>query len=390
MKKVILILNGSHSEVPLITVAKKMGLKVITTGNLPNGIGHKYSDRYIKADFSNKKLILNIAKKNKIHFICPPAHDLGIITAAYVAEKLRLPGFDSLRKTEIIHHKSKFKRFCKKINFKTPKLFNENLGYSKIKNTYKVSKVIIKPVDLGGGKGISIANDNKSFQRGVTEAKKVSRLKEIVVEEFVHGQLHSLTTFIKNKKVNFYHHDNEFSYKNPYNVHASFSPSTISQKKIDLIVMQLNLFAQKLNIRDGILHAQIIINEKFFFIIELTRRCSGDLYPLPVEIVNNIPWSKIILKSFMGEKINFLGLRRPRGLCARYCLTAHKNGIAKKIVIDPIIKNNIVSKIIILKNKEVIDDYENKKYGVFILKFSSVNEMEEKMNRINELIYIET
>ena len=154
--------------------------------------------------------------------------------------------------------------------------------------------------------------------------------------------------------------------------------------------MQLNLFAQKLNIRDGILHAQIIINEKFFFIIELTRRCGGDLYPLPVEIINNIPWSKIILKSFIGKKINLLGLRKPRGLCARYCLTAHKNGIAKKIVIDPIIKNNILSKCVILKNKEIIDDYENKKYGVFILKFSNFEEMKKKINKINQLIYIQT
>ena len=62
MKKVILILNGSHSEIPLIKSAKKMGLRVITTGNNPSLIGHKYSDKFIKSDFSKKKLILNIAK----------------------------------------------------------------------------------------------------------------------------------------------------------------------------------------------------------------------------------------------------------------------------------------------------------------------------------------
>ena len=74
-KKTILILNGSHSEIPLILCAKRMGLRVITTGNIPKQIGHKYSDKYIKADFSKKELILEIAKKNNIDFICP-AHDL--------------------------------------------------------------------------------------------------------------------------------------------------------------------------------------------------------------------------------------------------------------------------------------------------------------------------
>ena len=49
-KKVILILNGSHSEIPLILSAKKIGLRVITTGNDPRQIGHKFSDKYIRAD----------------------------------------------------------------------------------------------------------------------------------------------------------------------------------------------------------------------------------------------------------------------------------------------------------------------------------------------------
>lgn len=367
-----------------------MGLRVITTGNLPSGIGHKFSDRYIKADFSDKNLILNIVKKNKINFICPPAHDLGMITASYVAEKLKLPGFDSLETTKIIHHKNKFKKFCKKIHFKTPTLFNQNFSFNEIKNKHKVSKVIIKPVDLGGGKGITIANESKIYGKGIEAATKVSKLKKIVVEEFVQGQLHSLTSFIKNKKVTFFHHDNEFSFINPYNVHTSFSPSTIPQKILDKIVLQLNLFARKLNITDGILHAQIIVNEIDYFIIELTRRCSGDLYPLPVQFVNNIPWSDIIIKICMGKKINVSRSQKLGKFCARHCLTANKNGLAKKIFIDPIIKNNIVSKIIILKNKEIIDDYENKKYGVFILKFANFEEMKNKINKINQLIYIKT
>lgn len=367
-----------------------MGLKVITTGNLPNGVGHKYSDRYIKADFSNKNLILNIAKKNKINFICPPAHDLGMITASYVAEKLKLPGFDSLRTTETIHHKNKFKKFCKLINFKTPAAFNQNLSFNEIKNIHKVFKVIIKPVDLGGGKGITIANDNKSYEKGIEIAKRASKSNKIVVEEFVEGQLHSLTSFIKNKKVTFYHHDNEFSYRNPYNVHTSFSPSTIPQEKLDKILLQLNLFAQNLKITNGILHAQIIVNKIDYFIIELTRRCSGDLYPLPVKFVNNVPWSDIIIKNCMGKKINVLGSQKFDKFCARHCLTANKNGLAKKIFIDPTIKKNIISKIIILKNNEIINDFENKKYGVFVLKFKSFLEMKNKVNKINQLIYIET
>ena len=390
MKKTILILNGSHSEITLIKSAKKLGLNVITTGDEAGLIGHKYSDKYIKADFANKHLILQIAKKNKIDFICPPAHDLGIITASYVAKKLKLPGFDSPSKTEIIHLKNKFKIFCKKINFKTPRVFDLIHDYEYIRKTYNINKLIIKPVDLGGGKGISIAYDDKSYKQALILARNASKRNEIVVEQFVEGELHSLTTYIKKNKIFFYHHDNELSFKNPFNVHSSFAPGTLSNIKIDLIIKQLEFFSRKLNLVNGILHAQIISNKSDFFIIEITRRCSGDLYPIPVEFIKDIPWSEIIVKSFMGKRVHFSNIKIPKKLCARHCLTAHNNGEAKKIYVDPEIRSNIVSKIIYLKDNEIISDYENKKYGVYVLKFSTFREMKNKMSKINKLIFIET
>ena len=46
MKK-ILIPNGSRSELALIYAAKSKGFYVITSGNDPSLVGHKYADEYI-------------------------------------------------------------------------------------------------------------------------------------------------------------------------------------------------------------------------------------------------------------------------------------------------------------------------------------------------------
>ena len=56
MKKV-LILNGSFCEVPIIKKAKELGYYVVTTGNMPNLVGHQYADEYIPADYSDKEAI---------------------------------------------------------------------------------------------------------------------------------------------------------------------------------------------------------------------------------------------------------------------------------------------------------------------------------------------
>ena len=61
MQKKLLILNGSHSDIPLIQAGKALGYYVITTGNNPDLIGHQYSDEY--------EIEYGYSKRNK--FICP-------------------------------------------------------------------------------------------------------------------------------------------------------------------------------------------------------------------------------------------------------------------------------------------------------------------------------
>ena len=87
MKK-LLILNGSHSEITLIQAAKQLGYYVITSGNNPQLMGHKYADEYIPADYSDKEKILQLVKENGIDRIVSCANDFGVITASYVAEKM--------------------------------------------------------------------------------------------------------------------------------------------------------------------------------------------------------------------------------------------------------------------------------------------------------------
>ena len=65
MKK-LLMLNGSHSEISMIEAAKALGYYVITTGNNPNLIGHKYANEYIFGDYSDKEAMLKLAQKEKI------------------------------------------------------------------------------------------------------------------------------------------------------------------------------------------------------------------------------------------------------------------------------------------------------------------------------------
>ena len=385
--KRILILNGSHSEIPLITASKEMGLFVITSGNDPTLLGHKYADLYCNTDFSDKDKILEISKKHNIDYICASANDFSIISASYVSENLGLPGHDSYATTKTLHQKDKFKKIAYQLNLKVPKskpVIKEDSSQS-IKD-YFGFPFMVKPVDLTGGKGIYKVNHNKEIQSAINNAFHFSKEKRIIAEEFIDGTLHSFSTFLINKKVKFYFSDNEFCPIDPYHVTASFSPSqNINIVKRELI-NQIEVLAEFLNLVDGIFHLQYIYKNNKFHIIDITRRCSGDFYPIPVKYSSNLDLAKWIVKSEMGLSCKNFPDFSQEGFYGRLCVVNNNNGILKNVVIKEKLMEYVIE-IYRLKSK---GDFikKHQKLMVLIFKFKSEDDI-EILSRIDTLITIE-
>ena len=119
MKKALFV-NGSYNEIPLIEAAHNLGYFVITSGNDPTGEGHKYADKYVPCDYSNKDAILELAKKEGVDGICSCGNDFGALSAAYAAEKLNLKGHDTYSVCRYFHEKDQFKHLCKELDLYTP------------------------------------------------------------------------------------------------------------------------------------------------------------------------------------------------------------------------------------------------------------------------------
>ena len=70
MKKV-LILGGSHRDIPLIKASQDLGYFVITLGNKDYYLGHKYSNKAYKINFNDLEKVKEIIKEEKIDYIIP-------------------------------------------------------------------------------------------------------------------------------------------------------------------------------------------------------------------------------------------------------------------------------------------------------------------------------
>lgn len=392
MCKKILILNGSRSDVPLILAAKKLGFYVITSGNNPDLIGHSFSDKYICVDYSDKEAILKLAQEEKIDSICSAANDFGAITAAYVGEKLGMSGHDPYETALIVHHKNKFKKFAEKHNILTPKAysFDDEKAALNFAKSYS-GKVIIKPIDLGGGKGISVATTTNEKIASIRNAFLCSKAKHIVIEQFIEGQLHSVSTFIINQKVVAYYSNDEFPYIYPYSVASSLGPADDVDTAINIVIQQAEKLASLLQLCDGVLHLQYISGkDRIPYIIEFTRRCPGDLYNYPIERALGFPWTEWLVRAECGFDCS--GIPRntiQQGYTGRYRIMTKKNGIIKSVWISAELKKHCFDQLMWWKPGMEITNYLEEPLGIICYEFDSREEAINVINNIDKYVKVE-
>lgn len=385
----MLIVGGGYADIPLILSAKKLGYYVITTGNRPEDLGHQYSDEYHKVDFSDCDAVYHLAKRLNISAICSSCNDFAALSSAYTAEKLGLPGHDSYEISKILHHKDEYRKFAIANHITSPKAMGFNNAIKALEYMDSmVFPLIIKPVDLTGGKGISVVNTKDEAHAAIEKAFTSSKIKRIVVEEFVVGSRHGFSAFIYKGQVKFYFSDNEHYYLNPYMVSAASSPSLVPNAVEQKLCLESEKIASLLSLGDGIFHIQYILRGSEPVIIEICRRSPGDLYIKLVEFATKVDYPSWIVKASAGMDCSELQHRPTQGFFTRHCIMSVEEGTVKDITFDPSIEKNIIHKLMWWKKGEKIIDVMTSKFGIVFLEFSSLEEMTTKTNQLNDLIKI--
>lgn len=386
MKK-ILIAGGGYSDIPLILAAKKLGFHVITSGNRPNELGHQYSDEYRPADFSDKKAMLSLARDLEIDAICPCCNDFSALSSSYVAEKMGLPGHDPYKTSLTLHHKDLYRQFAQNNDIPTPtaKGFSNPSQALLAVNTFQYP-VIIKPVDLTGGKGIAKIQHPSEYEASVKRAFCISRSSRIVIEEFLEGSRHGFSAFLRNGKVVFHFSDDEYYYLNPYLVSAASTPTSAPRGAIDELISQSEKIAAQLKLVTGIFHVQFILQDDRPVIIEICRRPPGDLYIKLVEHSTGIPYSEWIVRGFCGESCNALSQQESRGNFLRHCIMTDREGTVNDIKFNQEIKDRIIDSMMFWKPGDMIENHLVHKFGIIFMEFDSMEEMLEQSNQMQRLI----
>ena len=389
----VLLLCGTHNDLGLIKALRKLGAYIIMTGNICNLPGQKYVDKYIQADYSDKELILNIAKEYKIDAICQCCNDFGVYTASYIAEKLNLPGYDSYETTLTLHNKNRFKIFAEENGILSPisRIFEKKedaLEY--VKNIQYPA--IIKPADASAGNGITCVKNIKEAENAIEYAYSKSRISIILIEEFIKGTQHGFCTFLKDKKVVACCSNNEYSIINPYRVEIDTYPADNFTQVEKILVGEIEKIAGLLELKDGIFHLQYIMKDGKPYIIEVMRRVLGNMYSVPANMLNNIDWDYWEVRAKCGLSCeDFPQNIKQEGFYAYKAVLAKENGIIKSIKVPKEYEKYLLSSFYILKEGDKIENYKSQPLGFLFFMFPSDKVMKDILidNYNNTLVEME-
>jgi len=379
--KRILFPNGTYNDIPLIESAHKLGLYVITSGNDPHGAGHAYGDEYCRCDFSDKEAMLKLAKEKQIDYVCSCGNDLTAITASYIAEKLKLPGHDTYAVSRKFHEKDEFKKVVEELGLTSPRsaLYSNERDALNYVLTATLPQ-IIKPVDLGGGKGISVVRERDEGTAAVRNAFHKSKNKHIVIEDYINGTQHGFICYIMNHKVVFDYSTNDYSYLNPFMVWIGTGyPATGYESVRDQIISDVEKMAEKLGMADGFLTIQYMMHHGKAYYLETMRRCLGNFHFKCISRDIGINLYDLFIRTECGldcsdliDSIRYSGLKS--GFLGIY---ADRNGVFEGVEYNKQFEKSIFDQMMLCSKGYKIEDYLGDKLGMVWFSFENDDERKQ-------------
>lgn len=397
-QKKLMLLGGLRYLLPVIEEAHKLGVYVITADYLPNNIAHKYSDEYCNISIVDKDAVLKAAQDLQIDGILSHAVDPGVISAAYVAEKMGLPFQCSYEAACVLQDKSKFRKFLSENGFNCPNA----KGYNNIEDALKDVDyfnwpVIVKPVDSAGSKGVTKVENKADLNAAIETALSASISKKIIIEDFLDkvGAQSSADIFtIDGKLVYPAYSDQLFDSEaaNPYTPAIEIWPSSMEQKFQDDLTMQLQRLFTLLKVKSGIynVESRVCSNGKAY-IMEVSPRGGGNRI---AELQNLATGQNLIaneIKKALGMSLDIITAPKYDGVWCNYILHSNKPGTFVSMNIEESFKVKNVKDIgLIVKPGEQVIPFTgaNSSLGTLFLRFESQNELQKVMPFLKSAIQI--
>ena len=334
MKK-ILLLGGSSQQITAINKAKNLGYYTILCDYLPDNPGQYEADKFYLVSTTDKDAVLEVARKENINGIVAYSSDPAAPAAAYVAEKMGLPGVP-YHVAEAFCNKNLFREFLKTNGFNVPGSIEIGANSESSIVEELCLPIIIKPTDSSSSKGVTVVGDISEFNKARDFAYQFSRNGILIAEEFIirdHEDVIETEIFVLNGEVVSWGIMSSVRDKNTNPlIPAAYSyPISISEDRFNIVKAEVSRLVKATKVQNGAFNIEMVITkENKLYFLDAGPRNGGNMLPEYIGMISNSDMVEATILAAMGEANKIHGIELDGlsgGYYGLYVIHSDKEGV---------------------------------------------------------------
>lgn len=183
--KKLLILGGNPETTPLVEIANSMGVKTIVASGRHTDPAKKAAWKASDIDGMDVPGLIALAREEQVDGVLVGVADILVPSYCKVCDALGLPCYATQQIVDVFAFKDVFKATCERYGVHgIPEYYLD--ADMKREDLDKIQyPVMIKPVDNGGGVGMTVAYNEEELIEGVKKALDASYKKRFIVEKYM-------------------------------------------------------------------------------------------------------------------------------------------------------------------------------------------------------------
>lgn len=179
--KKLLVIGSYYTELEIVRRAKALGYYTIVTDNhlvsaqIP---AKRKADEAWNVSWNDVERLTQLCKEYGVRGVLGGFSEFRVESMIRLCNNLHLPCSLTMAQLDVTRNKNSFKSLCKKYAIpcvREYKIDSQDLHFP----------IIVKPVDLAGSAGISVVYNQEELKRAFDNAKKMSGLGDVILEEYI-------------------------------------------------------------------------------------------------------------------------------------------------------------------------------------------------------------
>ena len=183
--KKLLILGGNPETTPLVEVANQMGVYTIVTSGRSSDPAKKAAWKSFDVDGMDVPGLIALAREEAVDGVLVGVADILVPSYCKVCDALNLPCYATQQIVDVFAFKDVFKATCERYGVHGIPEYYLDAEMKREDLDKIVYPVMIKPVDNGGGVGMTVAYTEEELVAGVKKALDASYKKRFIVEKYM-------------------------------------------------------------------------------------------------------------------------------------------------------------------------------------------------------------